>query len=91
MYSKTAFKDRVGHKKRDFFHGTRDHVGVRKKSGEYSYRPFGGFVESVVRYPVKVRVEGVTYDYPNYEDARGHLLGTWQAGTIYVLVPFKIV
>lgn len=91
MYSKTAFKDRIGHKKRDFFHDTRDNVGVRKKDGEYSYKPFRGFVDEVGKYPVKVLAEGITYDYPNYKETQGHLLGTWVDGEIYVLVPFIVI
>lgn len=90
MYSNTAFKDRVGHKKRDFFHDTKDHVGVRKKDGEYSYRPFGGFT-SALKHPVKVRAEGMTYDYPNYEECQGHLLGSWDRGKVFVVVPFKVI
>jgi hypothetical protein len=91
MYSTigVSFRDRIGHKSREFFEDTRDHVACLKLDGEKSYRRFGGFTGNV-HYAVKVSATGYTYFYPDYINFEGSLLGSWVNGTVYIVLPFRI-
>jgi len=81
---------------------TRLKIGVRKKSGGFSYYPWGGFTECINQ-PVKLQVAAYSDDTgwdPRRDkmmpkltelDVGQYLVGNFDEGKVYILLPFRVV
>lgn len=77
-------------------------IGVRRKSGEFSYYPWGGFTGHIDR-PVKLQVSAYSDDtnwdprrdktMPSFTELQPdqYLVGNIETGKVYILLPFRVV
>jgi len=66
-------------------------VGVLRKDGELSFRPFAGFVE-ICRYPIKISVTGYCENGTWTRLPEGSIiLGCWHNERVYAVIPFKVL
>ena len=76
---------------------------MRRRNGEITYRPWGGFTLDMVR-PVKLVVESFTNEdewnprqprsrMPQWTELKDdeYLLGSYSDGHVYTVLPFRIV
>jgi len=93
---------RTNDRYQQYCQGDKVEIGVRKKSGGFSYYPWGGFTECTNQ-PVKLQVSAYSDDtgwdprrdkmMPQWTEVEPdqYLIGNIEMGKVYILLPFRVV
>lgn len=94
-----AIRLRINHRLDIYIQGDSTRIGVRLRSGDFRYLPWGGFVEESLEgigRPIKLKVDAYTLNNSwNAEwtalPAGQYLLGSVYQQRAYAIVPFRVV